>query len=41
MRTYDVVVISEHFNASDMASNPVVLAAVAARLPSNAAANSW
>jgi hypothetical protein len=27
---YDVVVISEHFNASDMASNPVVLAAIAA-----------
>jgi hypothetical protein len=27
---YDVVVISEHFNASDMASNPIVAAAVAA-----------
>lgn len=27
---YDVVVISEHFNASDMASNPLVAAAVAA-----------
>jgi hypothetical protein len=27
---YDVVVISEHFNASDMNSNPIVAAAVAA-----------
>ena len=27
---YDVVVISEHFNASDLASNPVVAAAIAA-----------
>jgi len=32
MRThaYDVIVISEHFNASDMMSNPLVQAAVAA-----------
>jgi hypothetical protein len=27
---YDVVVISEHFNASDMTSNPIIAAAVAA-----------
>lgn len=27
---YDVVVISEHFNASDMSSNPIIAAAVAA-----------
>jgi hypothetical protein len=27
---YDVVVISEHFNASDMISNPIVAAAIAA-----------
>lgn len=27
---YDVVVISEHFNASDMISNPIIAAAVAA-----------
>lgn len=27
---YDVIVISEHFNASDMASNPIVAAAIAA-----------
>jgi len=27
---YDVIVISEHFNASDMISNPLVLAAVVA-----------
>lgn len=28
--TYDVVVISEHFNANDMSSNPIVAAAIAA-----------
>jgi len=28
--TYDVVIISEHFNASDISSNPIVAAAVAA-----------
>jgi hypothetical protein len=27
---YDVVIISEHFNASDIASNPIVAAAIAA-----------
>ena len=27
---YDVVVISEHFNASDMTTNPIVAAAIAA-----------
>lgn len=27
---YDVVIISEHFNASDMESNPIITAAVAA-----------
>lgn len=27
---YDVVVISEHFNASDIASNPIIAAAIAA-----------
>jgi hypothetical protein len=27
---YDLIVISEHFNASDMTSNPIVLAAIAA-----------
>jgi hypothetical protein len=27
---YDVIIISEHFNASDMISNPIVLAAIAA-----------
>jgi hypothetical protein len=28
--SYDVVVISEHFNASDMTTNPIVAAAIAA-----------
>lgn len=27
---YDVVIISEHFNASDMESNPIIAAAIAA-----------
>lgn len=28
--TYDVVIISEHFNASDISSNPIIAAAVSA-----------